>query len=258
MTTTDTRPAQRKRRSGRTALIVVAAVVVGLVVGLIVAGLTRGHQEATTSPPPLASIPVAGSTAVMPSTVSSSPATSNAVDNVSGSLADGCLGGADPFAAVLAAQKAAEPSDKGAAGFARTVARWAATYPSDPSMKEVLEKIQAPGSAFAKTALLQTQNADDALRSQGYSSAQVSPGLGQYRVLSGVTAGVSGSDVRAVIQVQLYRSLTNGSGQAAQSTLTTELVLRFVANSWKVVGSPPNQEDPSSTTIAWQSYAGAC
>jgi len=246
-------PQPVRRRRGRSILIVGAAVVLGLVVGLLVVGVSR-HKG--TAGQPVATAPV-----VIPasSPVSSAPVVIASVprsaDNVSGTLADGCLGGSDPFTAILAAQKAATPDAKGAAAFARTVARWSASYPGDPNAAAVLAKLQAPGSGFASAALIQSQKATTALQSQGYVSGKVLPNLGQYRVLNIVTGG---GQPGADIQIQVYRELTNTSAVTSQTELSTELDLQLVNGVWAVVGSPPNQQDTSATVIPWQSFSGAC
>lgn len=255
---TTNKPGPVRNRRGRTILIVAAAVVVGLLAGLIVVGIAR-HKSTGGQATPTTALTAAPSSAP-PSSAVVSPAVStpNSVDGVSGSLADGCLGGANAFTAVLAAQKAATPDNNGAAAFARTVARWAASYPSDPNASAVLAKLQAPGTAFAEVALLQTQKADADLQSQGYVSGRALPNLGQYRVLSGVFGGVAGSDQGAIIQVQIYRELTNTAGATSQTELTTELVLSVTKGLWTVVGSPPNQQNPPATAVPWLSFDGAC
>lgn len=253
MTTNNPGPVRNRR--GRTILIVAAAVVVGLLAGLIVVGIAR-HKSTGGQATPTTALTAAPSSAPASSAVGSpAVSTPNSVDGVSGSLADGCLGGANAFTAVLAAQKAATPDNNGAAAFARTVARWAASYPSDPNTAAVLAKLQAPGTAFAEVALLQTQKADADLQSQGYVSGQVMPNLGQYRVVNGVTGG---GQPGATVQVQMYRELTNTSGQTSQTELTTELVLRLVNNVWTVVGSPPNPEEVPTTAVPWLSFDRAC
>ena len=153
-------------RRTRVALIVAAAVIVGILGGILIVTVLRHKDtagQASTTPPTSNSTSAAGSTsAAEPS--SSAPVSSNSVANsadpVTGNLADGCLGGSDPFTAVLAAQKAATPDNLGAAAFARTVARWSASYPSDPNAATVLAKLQAPNSGFAKAALVQATKAD--------------------------------------------------------------------------------------------------
>ena len=255
MTSINPQPARRRR--GRNILIVAGAVVVGLVVGLIVAGVGRykdtAGQAIPTSTP--VSVPASSAASSSPAVTASVP---NSVDGVSGTLADGCLGGSDPFTAILAAQKAATPDNNGAAAFARTVARWSATYPGDPNAASVLAKLQAPGTSFAAAALIQTRKAAAALQSQGYVTGTVLPNLGQYRVLSGVTGGPAGSADGAIVQIQVYRELTNTAGQTSQTELTTELVLSLTNQVWTVVGSAPNQQDTSAAVIPWQSFSGAC
>lgn len=246
-------PSPGRRRRGRIILIISAAVALGLVVGLIVLGLSR-HQG-TTSPPvttTAASTPTSPPVSSTPPVIPPAP---RSADNTSGTLADGCLGGPNPFTAILAAQKAATIDNNGAAAFARTVARWSATYPGDPNTPAVLAKLQAPRSGFAAAGLIQSKKAAAALQSQGYVSGKVLPNVGQYRVLSIVTGGGQpGADV----QVQVYRELTDTSGTTSQTELSTELVLRVVDGLWAVVGSPPNQQDTSATAVPWQPFSRAC
>lgn len=251
---------RRPSRRARVILIVAAAVVVGILAGLVLVGLLRNKGtagQATTNPATSAPASVAApSSPPPPPPVSvSSGLVPNSADPVTGNLADGCLGGANSFTAVLAAQKAATPDNLGAAAFARTVARWSAAYPSDPNAAAVLAKIQAPGTVFAQAALAKTKRADADLQAQGYVSARVLPNLGQYRVINSVTTG---GQPGATVQVQLYRELTNTTNQTSQSKLTTELVLRLVNGAWTVVGSPPTQSTAPTTAIPWQSYSGAC
>ena len=59
--------------------------------------------------------------------------------------ANGCLGGPDPYQAVLAAQQGATPDQVGAAEFALTFARWTVAYPIDPNAAAVLAQVAAPG-----------------------------------------------------------------------------------------------------------------
>lgn len=259
MTNNLTPAPHRRRRIIVIATAAVAAVGLGLVIGLIVVGTSRHNAagEQPTSPGPVTAAPTSAAASSPPPSPTSA-STPRSVDGVSGSLADGCLGGADAFTAILTAQRAATPDNNGAAAFARTVARWSASYPSDPNAPNVLTKLQAPGSAFADAALVITRKANAALQSQGYVSAQILPNLGQYRVLAGVTGGAAGSDDGAIIQIQLYRQLTNTAGQSSQMQLTTELSLRLAEGTWTVVGSPPTQQNPSSAAIAWQPFSGAC
>ena len=258
MTSSNGQPPPRRRT--RVTLIAAAAVVVGIVAGLLIVGLLR-HRPATgqATTTPTTSAPVISSTVTSssapPSLPASSSPASNSADPVTGNLADGCLGGANSFTAVVAAQEAATPDNLGAAAFARTVARWSAAYPSDPNAAAVLAKLQAPGSGFAKAALVRATKADADLQAQGYVSARVLPNLGQYRVLTGVTTG---GQPGATVQVQIYRELTTTTNQTSQSKLTTDLVLRLVNGTWTVVGSPPTQSTVPTTAIPWNSYAGAC
>jgi len=122
MTTNNLAPPPRRR--ARTIAIVVAAVVLGLVIGLVVVGVARhngtGGQATSTTAVTAAPATTAPASSVI-SSAATVPAAStpNSVDGVSGSLADGCLGGADAFTAILAAQKAATPDNNGAAAFAQ-------------------------------------------------------------------------------------------------------------------------------------------
>lgn len=262
MTSNNAQP--RPGRRSRVILIVTAAVVIGILAGLLVVNALRDKNSAgQVTPGPTTSTPVsvAAPTNSAPPPISpgsvaaSSGSVPNSADPVTGNLADGCLGGANSFTAVLAAQKAATPDDLGAAAFARTVARWSAAYPSDPNAAAVLAKLQAPGTVFAQAALVQAKKADAGLQARGYTSGRVLPNLGQYRVITGVTGG---SDDGAIVQVQLYRELTNAAGQTSQAKLTTELVLQLTDGVWTVVGSPPSPQTVPTTAIPWQSFSGAC
>lgn len=254
MITNSPQPARRRRR--RNVLVVSAAVVLGLIVGLIVVAVARHKSTGgQATPSPVVSSTPSSAVSSAPAVASSVP---NSVDSVSGSLADGCLGGSDPFAAILAAQKAATIDANGAAAFARTVARWSASYPGDPNATTVLAKLQAPGSDFAAAALIQSNKAAAALQAQGYVSGKVLPNLGQYRVVNAVFGGVAGSDQGANVQIQIYRELTNTAGATSQMELTTELVLSVTNGVWTVVGSSPNQQDTSAAAIPWQPFSGAC
>lgn len=73
----------------------------------------------------------------------SSPA-SSPVSTGSAAGASGCLGGVNPTAAVLTAQKEAPLDGKGAAAFAATVMRWRSQYPVDPDYATKARQVMSP------------------------------------------------------------------------------------------------------------------
>lgn len=113
----------------RIPLVVVAIVaVIALIVATVVVTNALGEEEA--APP---------ATTTSPSPGESSTSTSG-TSNV-GAGAQGCLGGVNPSKAVLAAQKEAPLTAKGAAAFAATVMRWHGQYPADPAYADKAQQI---------------------------------------------------------------------------------------------------------------------
>ena len=136
VTTPDPRPRRRRRVITWTAVAVVA------VIAAVALYWALARSGTVPAPPPVTT----SSTPPQASATTSAPSGSSATDTAAAArTANGCLGGQDPFQAVLAAQQAATPDQVGAAEFALTFARWTVTYPIDPNAQAVLTQVAAPG-----------------------------------------------------------------------------------------------------------------
>lgn len=239
-------------RQGRAAIYIAVAALLGVVVGVGILWVRSGDEQAGESVPASTSSVVSSS----PPVTSSSSAPSSNTDDVTGRAADGCLGGSDPYTAVLAAQQEATIDDEGAAAFARAVARWALAYPSDPNSSQVLTTLEAPNSYWAAVSE-QAGNSDDRLRQAGYVSSRVEP-ASEYRLLGAVAS--DDPPRRAILQVKLTRVLVKEDGAEESADFKVELTLRENPDGlWSVVGSTPeNLMIPETPTTVWVPYAGGC
>lgn len=239
-------------RQGRAAIYIAVAALLGVVVGVGILWLRSGDEQAGESVPASTSSVVSSS----PPVPSSSAPSSN-TDDVTGRAADGCLGGSDPYTAVLAAQQEATIDDEGAAAFARAVARWALAYPSDPNSSQVLTTLEAPGSFFAKVSE-QAGNSDDRLRQAGYVSSRIDPSS-QYRVLGEVVTDAP-SPRGGSVQVKLTRVLVKADGSEDSADFKVEMILEENPEGlWSVVGTTPEGlMIPETPTTVWVPYAGGC
>src|SRR5690348_8516746 len=114
--------------------------IVVVVVALVAAAAAYwalARSGAAPAPPP---VTVGASPSPTPTlsspAVSAEPSTPTGAGQVR--TTNGCLGGTDPYQAVLAAQQGATPDQVGAAEFALTFARWTVAYPVDPNAAAVL------------------------------------------------------------------------------------------------------------------------
>lgn len=240
-----TKPGSRRgwRLAGIGVLIMAIALAVGIAIGTATSNDTA--TPATVAPSSAITTPAM--------TTAPSAATSGAS---AANQANGCLGGADPFTAILPAQQAASLDDAGAAAFARTVARWLVTYPSDPNASPVLDRIVAPGSDAFRANVLddQAKNARD-FAAQGYIEGRVVADAGSYR-MTGFTTPTD-----ATVDVILQRQLTRNDGRVETVKMITSFALTVTDGHWSLVGTmQPLGDDPwaDSPTNPWQSYAGAC
>lgn len=240
-------------RQGRAAIYIAVAALLGVVVGAGILWLRSGDEQAGESVPASTSSVVSSS----PPVTSSSSAPSSNTDDVTGRAADGCLGGSDPYTAVLTAQQEATIDDEGAAAFARAVARWALAYPSDPNRSEVLTTLEAPNSFWAKAAE-QAGNSDDRLSAAGYESSRIEP-ASQYRMVAEVNVDKT-PPRRGSVQVKLTRVLVKADGSEDSADFKVELILEENPEGlWAVVGSTPEGlMTPESPTTVWMPFAGGC
>jgi hypothetical protein len=241
-------PATSGRPRRRIALIVIGAVVVLVAVALVAILTGRGDEPAATPSTP-STQPSLPSVATSSGPSSTSPA-------ADGQLADGCLGGPDPFAAILPAQTAATHDDLGAAAFARTFGRWSVTYPIDPDAPQVLGAIVTSGNPFQQSALDSLNQLARELQAQGYTESRVLADQGAYRI-----SPVS-TDTSVSLDLILYRQLTRSDGRTEEMRMATTILLeRDTSGSWYISGTlPPLGADPfaPSPNAPWLSYEGAC
>jgi hypothetical protein len=171
-------------------------------------------------------------------------------------LADGCLGGPDPFAAILPAQNGATHDINGAAAFARTFGRWSVTYPIDPAAPQVLDTIVFSGSNFAPAALEGLNQLARNLHAQGYTQAKTIADQGAYRI-----SPIS-TDTRVSLDLILYRQLTRSDGRVEEMKMAITIILeRTGTGPWFISGTlPPLGSDPFAPSPAapWLPFKGAC
>ena len=238
-------PRRRRRRViSWTALAVVA------VVAAIAAYWALARSGTLPSPPPI----TAASTPP-PASTTSAPAEPSTTAGAGARTANGCLGGQDPFQAVLAAQQAATPDQVGAAELALTFARWTVTYPIDPNAQAVLAQVAAPGYQPAALAGL-TQYAST-LTAGGYTSASTTPGAAnQYRI-----SATNQDQSSLTLDLIVYRQSTKATGQVDTVQGYTTILLDLVDGHWQVFGTlPAIGSDPSAPRAdhPWIPYVGAC
>jgi hypothetical protein len=246
MTTPSPDTTPRRRRA------VIAAVAAGAVViaaAAVLYAVTRQPDTASTPPIPVTPTP-SMTTSAAPTSPSGTTTAPAAV------LADGCLGGPDPFAAILPAQNAATPDTTGAAAFARTFGRWSITYPIDPAAPQVLDTIAFPGSNFAPAALEGLNQLARNLQAQGYTESTTIPDQGAYRI------STTSTDTRVSLDLILYRQLTRSDGRVEEMKMSITLILkRTETGPWFISGTlPPMGSDPFAPSEAapWLPYQRAC
>lgn len=240
-------------------LIIVGAVVVALVATLVTVWALRRDDSNQGQTAPLST---ALSTSASEPPPSSSPPVSSQVrpsDDLAGEQADGCLGGADPYAAVLAAQQQATPDEAGASAFARAVMRWTVAYPVDPNADNVIAAIGDPDGWFGSMAAPSMQKVGQKLAADGVVSVRATPGMGQYRTRVSIAKQMAPPQGDADVQLTIYVDEKKATGESVQVKITTELLLSYKDNKWWVMG-PPGKSDPSDPARGtdWTPYSEAC
>ena len=237
-------PRRRRRVITWTALTVVALVAA-------VAAYWALARAGTVPAPP----PVTTASTPPPASTTAAPTEPSGTDAASARTANGCLGGQDPFQAVLAAEQAATPDQVGAAELALTYARWTVTYPIDPNAQAVLAQVAAPGYQPAALAGL-TQYAST-LTAGGYTSASTTPGAAnQYRI-----SATNQDQSSLTLDLIVYRQSTKATGQADTVQGYTTILLDLVDGHWQVFGTlPAIGSDPSAPRAdhPWIPYVGTC
>jgi len=240
-------PRRRRRR-----VITWTALAVVAVVAAIAAYWALARSGTLPAPPPI----TAASTPP-PASTTSAPAEPSSTAGAGARTANGCLGGQDPFQAVLAAQQAATPDQVGAAELALTYARWTVSYPIDPNAQAVLAQVAAPG--YQPAALAGLNQYASTLTAGGYTSASTTPGAAnQYRIRSG-EQGLDPTHV--LLDMIVYRQSEKATGEVETVRGFTTLSLQLVNGHWQVLGSLPAMDsDPFAprTDAPWIPYVGTC
>jgi len=237
-------PRRRRRVITWTALTVVALVAA-------VAAYWALARAGTVPAPP----PVTAASTPPPASTTAAPTEPSGTDAASARTANGCLGGQDPFQAVLAAEQAATPDQVGAAELALTYARWTVTYPIDPNAAAVLAQVAAPG--YQPAALAGLNQYASTLTAGGYTSAGTTPGAAdQYRI-----RGTNRDQTSVTIDMIVYREATKATAAVETVQGYTTLVLDLTDGRWQIVGSlPAIGSDPTAprADAPWVPYVGTC
>jgi hypothetical protein len=214
--------------------------------------LARGGTAPAPPAVTISSAPPAAGTTI---TDTSAPASTTNSAATEGQVrpANGCLGGPDPYEAVLPAQLAATPDQVGAAEFALTFARWTVAYPIDPNAPTVLAQVAAPG--YQQLALKGLDEYGRSLSASGYTSAGATLGAAnQYRVQVSEPTHMD-------LDLILYRQATKSTGEVETVQGFTTLLLDLVGGRWQVTGTlPPISSDPFAPDAGapWIPYVGTC
>ena len=164
---------------------------------------------------------------------------------------DGCLGGPDPYTAILPAQAAATLDVAGAAGFARAAARYLmAAYPQPADYAVVLPQVFVDPTA----ALASAANPVSAAQPppEGTTTKYVRPAESAY------TATVLGD--RADVTVSVYMELDYPDGTPPNTVrLTARLLLQAVNGHWLIADTPPDPDPmPEVGTGGVRYFPGGC
>jgi len=241
---TEPDPVAPRRRARRAVLIALAAIL-ALIVGTSVYWVLA--RADAVPPPPTITV---GSTAA-----AARPATPESAAAPGGiRTPDGCLGGPDPFKAILPAQQAATLDPIGAAEFALTFMRWADTYPGDPNALTVLPKVVTPG--FQPVILAGLNSGWQGFKRGGYTHSGSVPGAqDQYRIVAADPSGVSVS-----VGLLMYGQSQKATGETSQPQMTVTVILDAVDGHWVVAGNGPRESntfDPIQGA-PWIPFAGVC
>ena len=240
------------RRARRRVLTWIAIGLVALVAAVAVYwALARSGTAPTPPPVTIQSAPTVSSTTITDSSIGEPSPTATGQART----ANGCLGGPDPYQAVIPAQQVATPDQVGAAEFALTFARWTVSYPIDPNAPAVLAQVAAPG--YQPVALQGLDQYGRALSAAGYTSAGTTPGAAnQYRITSSEQTKTS-----VILDLIVNRQSTTSTGQVDTVKGFTTLLLDLVDGHWQVTGTlPPIGSNPFAPDAGapWMPYAETC
>ena len=241
-------PRRRRRR-----VITWTALAVVAVVAAVAAYWALARSGTVPAPPPITTTSTPPQVSVSDTAAPTGSSTADA--GATARTANGCLGGQDPFQAVLAAQQGATPDQVGAAELALTYARWTVTYPIDPNAEAVLSQVAAPG--YQPVALAALDQYASTLTAGGYTSAGTTPGAAdQYRI-----SATNQDQTSLTLDLIVYRQTTKATGQVDSVQGYTTILLDLVDGRWQVFGTlPAIGSDPSAprSDHPWIPYVGTC
>jgi hypothetical protein len=166
---------------------------------------------------------------------------------------DGCLGGPDPYTAILPAQAAATLDAAGAAGFARAAVRYLLVqYPRPADYTTVIPQVYVdPGPPLARIANPQQAQQPQQPAPEGTTSKYVRPAETTYQV------SVLGD--RADVTVSVYMELDYPDGTPPNTVrLTQRLLLQAVDGHWRILDAPATDPAPPVGTGGFRYYPGGC
>lgn len=246
---------------GRKALIVgaVLVLVVGALIGVVIT-LVTGRDNATPAQTP-ALTPTLVTTATESSMTAapSSSANTTAEPAPGGTLADGCLGGADPIKGILPAQQQAPITETGAAGFAHTFARWAVTFPFDTAAASVIDAVTTKDGVTRVTAMDGLIKQAQTLESKGYIAVKPVPGTAEYRMVGDLVAD-DGKVVSGAVLIRMESDRTKSDGTTDRVQMVAMVSLNVdTEGHWLINSSSPPVGDPdASGPTRWLPFSGGC
>lgn len=163
---------------------------------------------------------------------------------------DGCLGGPDPYTAVLPAQQAAPLDAAGAAGFGRAALRYLfAQYPHPSDWEVVLPQLFVdPTGPMAAAANPQ--------------AAAVPPPAGtttKYSRPAETTYAVTVVGDQADVTVAVYMDFIAPDGTVTDTVRVTQRMLMVAVDGhWKITDAPNTDPMPAAGTGGVRYYPGGC
>jgi hypothetical protein len=222
-------PQERGRRWPRW----VAAAGGALVLALVAFLLGTGHGQPSPTPP---TPPPGGSGASVPA------------PDLAGQP-DGCLGGADPYTAILPAQQQATLDAAGAVGFARSAFRYLVkSYPRPADAQAVVPQVFVNPAPWLAT--LAKPEAAPQPPPAGTTTQYVRASETTYRV---TTAGQT-----ADVTVDLILELDYPDGTNSQVRLTQRFLLQAVGGHWMIADAPATDPLPAAGAAGVFYVPGGC
>lgn len=216
-----------------------------LMICTVIAAWVIGRSGgSTTPPPPVAAAPATVTVAAPGGEFQYAPS-----DIPVAGQPDGCLGGADPYTAVLPAQQAATLDEAGAASFARAAVRYLLKpYPAPDDFETVLPALFTDPAGPLEAA--RHPQAAQEPPPDGTTTKYVRPAETTY------VASVLGD--RADVTVAVYLELDYPGDTFNQVRLTQRLLMQAVDGHWKITAAPPTDSMPEVGTGGVRYFPGGC